>query len=247
MQFIESVHKYIENGTEYTPVTYFLKSFEEWVDWDNECKKKAKKLGITYEELKKQWDDKRDKSAEKGTAYHKMKEIEYLNGKGIVIENTLCPVSSVPTIEGVKNDDSMKLDDNTVYCEKMVWSNKYRICGTADLVEVFDGKVYVKDYKTNEKLDKESYKHPIYGYKKLKFPVNSLDDCNFNKYQLQLNTYMYLLLQQNRNLKFGGMEILHVIFDDDLNYKETIIHPVKPMAAEIKAMMENFAKKKGYI
>lgn len=243
MQFIESTHKYIEDGKVYTPVTYFLKSFQEYVDWDAECRKKAKKLGITYEELRAQWDKKRDDAAARGTAYHKKKEMEYLNGKGIVIENTLCPVSSVPTINDIKEDNSMRLEDNTVYCEKMIWSKKYGVCGTADLVEVVNGKINVKDYKTNEKLEWASYKHPVLGSKKLKFPVNGLDDCNGSLYSLQINVYMYMLLQQNRHLKMGDMEILHVIMDSEGEHFMTVPYKVKNLQREVKAMLEAFAAK----
>ena len=58
------------------------------------------------------------------------------------------------TANGIKEDKEMKLQDNTVYSEKMIWSKKYGICGTADLVEVVNGRINIKDYKTNAKLDK---------------------------------------------------------------------------------------------
>ena len=117
MQFIESTHKYVEDGRQYTPVTYFVKFFQPWVDWDQKCRDKAAKLGITFEELRAQWDKTRDDAANKGTAYHKMKEMEYLNGKGIVIDNTLCPVVSSEVKGDIKEDSSMLLQDNTVYTE----------------------------------------------------------------------------------------------------------------------------------
>lgn len=246
MRFYEEAHKYIEDDQEFTPVTYFLKYFQPWVDWDKEAEKKAKKLGITKEELLKQWEDKRNKSAEKGTQFHKMMEDKYLaSTEGILVADTICPISSVSTIDGIKEDLSMKLEDNTIYTEKMIWSKKYRICGTADLVEVVDGKINVKDYKTNEKLEFESWKHPVLGSKKLKYPVQSLDDCNGSIYQLQVNTYMYLLLQQNRHLKIGNMELLHVIFKDDGSH-EIVPYKVKPMLKEVSSMLEVFKLKKGY-
>lgn len=245
MKFYEQSHEYVDGDIKFTPVTYFLKSFQPWVDWDKEAEKKAKKLGITKEELKKQWDDKRDQAAARGTAFHKKMEDQYLSASdGILVNDTRCPVSSVATIEGVKEDHSMKLEDNTIYAEKMIWSPKYRLCGTADLVEVIDGKINVKDYKTNAKLDFESWKHPILGSKKLRYPVSSLDDCNFNIYSLQVNTYMFMLLQQNRHLKMGDMELLHVIFIEDGTH-EVMPYKVKNLQTEVKAMLEAFKVKKG--
>jgi dihydroxyacetone kinase len=244
MKFYEDVHKYIDNEQEYTPVTYFLKTFEPWKDWDAIAEKKAKKLGISKEELLAQWNEKKTKAAEKGTAFHKKMEGEYLSAvDGITVCDTKCLVSYVDTVEGVKEDNSMKLEDNTVYSEKMIWSEKYGLCGTADLVEVVNGKINVKDYKTNAKLDWESWKHPILGSAKLRFPVNMLDDCNGNIYQLQVNTYMYMLLQKNRHLKMGEMEILHVIFNEDGSH-EIKPYKVKNLQKEVKAMLETFKEKR---
>lgn len=231
MKFIESTHKYLDDtGGEYTPVTYLLKTIQEYVDWDAVAAKKAKKDGVNKDELLQQWALKRDTAAARGTAFHRMKEEELLaRGEGIV---------GFATTEGVKADSSMLLQNSTVYVEKMIWSNKYKVCGTADLVEVVDGKINVKDYKTNEKLDFESWKHPKNGPKRLLSPVQHLDDCNFNLYQLQVNCYMYMLLQQNRQLKMGKMDILHIIFDKDNKYKETREYPVLNMQRDAKNILE---------
>lgn len=238
MQFIETTHKYIDNGKEYTPVTYFIKSFQEYVDWDAKCREKAKKLGITYEELRAQWDKTRDDAASRGTEFHRIKEQEYLNGKGIVIDNTLCPVSSAEIVNGIKHDDNMVLSDNTVYVEKLIWSNKYMVCGQADLIEVVNGKIYIKDYKTNAELKFEGFKN-----KRMKAPINHMQDCNMSHYYLQLNTYMHMLMQKNRHLKFGGMEILHVKFNEDGSHKITP-YPVPKLINEVKAMFEYFSRKR---
>lgn len=243
MIFYEDTHKYVDNDIEYTPVTYLLKTFQQWVDWDKEAEKKAKKLGISKEELKQQWKDKADKAAAKGTAFHKVMEDKYLKSDSILVSDTSCSVSYTPTNMGVKEDKEMKLKDNTVYTEKLIWSRIYKVCGTADLVEVVNGKIHVKDYKTNEKLDKESWKHPVLGSKKLKFPVSSLDDCSFNIYQLQLNVYMYMLLQANRNLEMGTMEILHIKFKEDGSH-DIEVHKVKDLQKEVKAIFEAFKLRK---
>lgn len=242
MKFIEESHEYTDGEIKYTPVTYFLKYFQPWVDWDNEAAKKAKKLGITKEELLKQWDEKRDNAARKGTAFHKMMEDEMNSKLGIEIEGVSYPINAVETIEGVKEDKDAKLLDNTIYTEKMIWSPKYKICGTADLVEVIDGKINIKDYKTNEKLDWEAWKHPVKGPAKLKYPVSSLDDCKGNVYQLQLNTYMYMLLMQNRHLKMGKMEILHIVFKEDGKF-EIIPYKVKNLLKEVSLMLDLFRQK----
>ncbi len=244
MKFVESNHTYTEDGVNYTAVTSFLHSFQVPVDWDAECRKKAKKLGITYKELKAQWDEKRDLASAKGTAYHKLQEARLLNDRGYTVENVFYPAVTYHTANGVKEDKEMKLQDNTVYSEKMIWSRKYGICGTADLVEVVNGRINIKDYKTNAKLDTESYNHPLTGRKKLKSPVNGLDDCNFNIYSLQINLYMYMLLQNNRHLKMGNMTILHVNFDEDNDAIFQMPYEVKNLQKEVHLMLEHFKSKR---
>lgn len=240
MKFIETTHKYLdEENKEYTPVTYLIKTYQEYVDWNAIADKKAKKLGnITKEELQAQWAHKRDAAAARGTAYHKMKEDELLASTDLKV------IGYHTDSNLTKEDPTMLLEDNTTYVEKMIWSKRFRVCGTADLVEVVEGKINIKDYKTNEKLDFESYKHWRDGSKRLLFPVQHLDDCNFNHYQLQVNLYMYMLLQQNRHLKMGKMEILHVVFDENNVYKETRIYPALNMQREAKNLLEHRLKTK---
>ena len=242
MQFIEDIHKYTEDGIDYLSVTTFLKKFQEWVDWDEICRKKAKKLGVAYEDLRKEWNDARDKGANRGTAFHKYMEDKY--STEVVVDTTLYPVVSLPTLSGVKEESSMKLQNNIVYTEKMIWNKRYAVCGTADVVEVIDGKINIKDYKTNKKLDTEAWKHPVTGPKKLKFPVQGLDDCNFNLYSLQVNLYMYMLLQANRNLKIGKMTLLHIHFNEDGNSTMMIPYEVKNLQREVQGMLETYLKTK---
>ena len=50
---------------------------------------------------------------------------------------------------------------------------------------------------------------------KMQFPLNHLDDCNFNHYALQLSIYMYIILKHNPKLRPGGMFIHHVQFEEE--------------------------------
>jgi ATP-dependent exoDNAse (exonuclease V) beta subunit len=242
MRFIESVHKYIDEDVQYTPVTYFIKSFQPFVDWEAKCRAKAKKLGMTYEELRAEWDNTRDTAANKGTAFHKRMEDAMVAEGKVLVEDKELPLQYYDTFAGIKEDTSMELQDNTVYAEKMIWNKKYGVCGTADLVQVVDGKIHVLDYKTNKKLDKESWRNPRTGAKqKLLAPCSSLDDCNFNVYQLQLNTYMYMLLKANRGLKRGSMQILYIIDDESVEGGYRVeTHKVNDLQNMVQAMFEKF-------
>lgn len=244
MKFIEDIHKYVDGDDEYTPVTYFIKKFEPYKNWREIAEKFAKKHKRTVEDVLAEWDKTKNDAAKKGTLYHADQEQKLLNEQGIVRDNYQVKVAHTPTLDGIKEDLSIKLEDNNIYPEKMIWSHKYRICGTADLVEVYGGKIHIKDYKTNKKLDFESYSHPLKGKEKLNPPVGHLDNCNFNIYQLQLNLYMFMLLQQNRSLKIGTMTILHVRFDENDNPIEQIEVPVTNLQNEVKSMLEYYLNKK---
>ena len=74
---------------------------------------------------------------------------------------------------------------------------------------------YIKTHNTNKEIKTESYKNWEGISEKLAFPLNHLDDCNFNHYALQLSIYMYIMLKHNPKLKPGKMFIHHVIFEEE--------------------------------
>jgi hypothetical protein len=56
------------------------------------------------------------------------------------------------------------------------------------------------DHKTNKKLDfKGGFDTATKSSAKMLYPLNTLDDCNYNHYQLQLSTYAWMLQKINPN------------------------------------------------
>jgi hypothetical protein len=131
------------------------------------------------------------------------------------VDGVIIPiVPPVPEINNLKHAPSQKLDPG-VYPEHMVFLKSVGICGQSDLVEVVNDKINIIDYKTNKKIDTESYKNWDGISDKLQHPVSHIDDCNFNHYALQLSIYMYIMLKHNPKLKPGKMFIHHVTFELD--------------------------------
>jgi hypothetical protein len=95
----------------------------------------------------------------------------------------------------------------------MVYLKSAGLCGQSDLVEVVNGKVNITDYKTNKKIDMESYVNWEGMPDKMLPPVDNLDDCHFYHYALQLSIYMYIILKHNPKLKPGRIFIHHVMFE----------------------------------
>lgn len=71
----------------------------------------------------------------------------------------------------------------------------------------------------------------------LKYPLNDLDDCNFNIYQLQLSTYAYMLQILRPELNIKKLIIYHI--DHDGN--ETM-HECKYLKKEVIRMLNHYKK-----
>ena len=75
-----------------------------------------------------------------------------------------------------------------VGCEIYLGVPDYDECGATDIVLMnkYSGELLVADFKSNKKIEFESY-----GHKKMLVPLNKYDDCNFIHYSIQLNAYCY--------------------------------------------------------
>lgn len=240
MRFIDETHSYITDaGEKYISVTTLIKQYEKKKNWQEIAEKYAKKNKKSVEEVQEAWKEEGRKAIEKGLAYHAKMESEYVDRGSVVIDGKEYPVVSSPLENGVKMAIPLKLDDG-VYPEIIIYSDKYKISGQADLVEVLDGKINIKDYKTSKEIKTESYKHWRTGHEMLLFPLNHLMNCNFVTYSLQLNIYMYLLKTHNRKLDIGQMEIHHV--KDD----ETIVYPVPDFQRESKILLDHYYEQLKY-
>lgn len=176
-----------------------------------------------------EWNRKKNKSIRKGNAYHESAE-KSSYARGFEIH----PFTGyeVPTIVKAKVEgaDNYSLSQNLIdledgfYPELLIWNEQYRIAGQADKVFISThgspGKriVDIDDYKTNKKINVESFKDPSTGYSMLKAPLNHIMDCNFRHYELQLSFYGWMLEQ-------FGFEVRHLCFHHfntryDLEYRK---------------------------
>ena len=75
LEFIEDGHKYYVHNddgsmTELHSVSHVCHLFSPYVNWDEICENKAKKMGIPYDELKRQWRENNLRSTNNGTKTH---------------------------------------------------------------------------------------------------------------------------------------------------------------------------------
>ena len=109
--------------------------------------------------------------------------------------------------------DSLKDLKDGFHPELILWNNKYKLAGQADMVfvETIGDKryIYVDDHKTNKEIkttngywqyDKETKKKYWKGNYMLE-PLSHLECCNYNHYRLQISTYAWMLEQEGYIVK----------------------------------------------
>jgi ATP-dependent exoDNAse (exonuclease V) beta subunit len=201
LKFVEKKHKYKLGRRELQSVTKWVKTFFTPFEEAELAKivaanRRRKGEKITASQVKKEW----KKIAEEGTAIHKTIE-EYIQNKidilGVENQKALAAINKYHEL--YRNNPGC-----LVYPEVRVYSEEAGLAGTIDLLLVkSDGTVVIVDWKTNRKLyDK--------GFKKNNHPVTGqLEDANLTHYQIQLNTYAYIL-EQEYGLTVSGMFIMHL-------------------------------------
>lgn len=215
-----------EKGEKYLSFAKILKPFKVEKDWDEICRKTAKKRGIPYEDLKKQWDEAAETSKRRGVIYHDSMESFYKRmaqkGRKIFFTDKTSLIYK-----------DCKLEDNSAYIEKLIWDDEFKVFGFADFIQIKDGKAYLIDYKTNKSIDFEAF-----GDERMLGPLSNLPDANYFEYCLQCSLYMWIILKSNPNLKFGEMYLEHVRFDENDKVIEKIKIPVEFYEKEIEEILK---------
>lgn len=148
----------------------------------------AQREGISKEELKARWDEKRDKSCVYGTAVHA--ELEHFINTGKIRKSEHADI-----VKDFKKN-VFPIFGNPVFSEVLVYSTDFLISGLSDLVEYNPEthEIIIYDIKTNESLTKKSYN-------KFLFPLENLADNAINRYSLQLSFYGRLLEMRGFKVK----------------------------------------------
>jgi hypothetical protein len=204
---------------EWFSVTSFIGHFKQPFDAEGQSvksskNKKSKWYGMTPEEVRNAWKAEAKRATDLGTWYHNQRESDLCELGSLTINDRILPIFK-PTYDGeVKLAPSQKLDEG-IYPEHMVYLKSAGLCGQSDLVQVYNGQVYITDYKTNKEIKTEGFTNWEGITTKMLPPVSHLDDCNLNHYALQLSMYMYIILKHNPKLKPGIMQIQHITFEEE--------------------------------
>lgn len=244
IRFNEQDHIYFDDdGLVYLSGTKFIKAFVKPFDKQKVAARYAKKNKKPIQDVLSEWDELGRVAIEKGVAYHKLREEELYSRDHVDIEGELHPIYKCDFEGELKVAKSLKLGPG-VYPELIVWSDKYKIAGQADYVEITkSGKLNITDYKTSKEIKKHGHERWDGSYQKMLFPLHNLDDCNFNQYALQINLYALLIKMHNKDVEIGELKIQHIAgsFDSekrDFTVDNIVNYPVPNLQREIKIALE---------
>ena len=157
---------------------------------------KARKLGITVEQLQFQWKQKAANACALGTRVHETCE-DALHGPHDLLGNYHFRNKPQTIHEqklmaaGFSAVQKVKQTMNVLGVEQIVFDIDCQIAGTIDLFcrDKSDPSLYwILDWKTNEKIEF----HNRFGTHGI-FPIDHLEDCSATHYALQLSLYEFLL------------------------------------------------------
>ena len=216
LQFDAASHTYsdILGNTNYVSVSGMLKKVSEAFDEANISFNVAKSRvpkGSSYAVIKreqdvvlKEWHTKRDDSCVYGTDIHE--KLEYYFKTGLINPELKEVAEGVAKFIG---------NVGCMLQEVKLYSYDHRISGTTDICcqRTARGNVWnFYDYKTCDINYKSLTKDGKHLNKFMLEPVSHIEDCNYNKYSLQLSMYAYLA-ELTYGIVVGDLAILEISKD----------------------------------
>lgn len=203
--FEEASHLYSikeQPDINFTSGTTFLHHFTPEFDRESISLKYAKKNKLNQSDVLQQWEDKAKTSRENGTAVHSFLE-DMFYGKTVMFSKNE-KVRSMQKI-GIQLFSELNSKYSMYESEKIVADIDNKIAGMIDLICKKNDKIIIMDYKTNESIKYDN------KFQIMKFPLQKLQDCNFNHYTLQMNIYQNIMISQG-------------YFPRDAEYERYILH-----------------------
>jgi hypothetical protein len=216
LQFDAASHTYsdIYGNTDYVSVSGVLKTlsipFDEkamsYAVAKSRITKGSSAIAIRNEQdnVLREWHAKRDNSCVYGTNIHE--KLEYYFKTGFIDAELKALAESVAKFIG---------NTGNMMQEVRLYSEAHRIAGTTDICvqRTARGNIWdVYDYKTNIERGIEFYSQKKDGTSLNKFmlePVNHIEDCNYNKYSLQMSMYAYMM-ELTYGVQIGRLAILFI-------------------------------------
>lgn len=167
-------------------------------------------FNATQQDILDQWDEENRKSCERGTKIHAELENSFYNSPKDI---TLQKYGIGGKFECKKDYSDLDIE-NGVYPEYLIYyvsdDGILKLAGQVDLIVKSGNEIVIIDHKTNKELKlKGGFDTKTRSSVKMLYPLVTLDDCNFNHYQLQLSTYAYMLQKLNPNFVIKDLILNH--------------------------------------
>lgn len=187
--------------------------------------KKEQYQNMTKDEILAEWKRINDEANEYGTEIHEIME------KYLLADKIYIPKNDYERDLILKFQEIDPMTTGRIYPETILFSEKYKLAGTADIIEDCGDYFNVWDWKTNKKFRFISeYNHWLNP------PVSHLSDCQYNIYALQLSIYAYMFQMETKK-KVGRLGIFY--YDKEKGFK---LVPLPYMGLEAKAILDYWFK-----
>ena len=101
------------------------------------------------------------------------------------------------------------------------------------------GHTMIPTHNTNAKIDmKGGFNTATRGTAKMQYPLNTIEDCNYGHYEMQMSTYAFMLQQHHPEYVIKDLILNHY----DHNMKNTLYHCIY-RKEEVKRMLADYYKK----
>ena len=195
-------------------------------------------LNKVQQDILDEWTKVNKEACERGTKIHSQLENSfYKSGSNI----TLKKFGIGGKFECKKDYTDLDLEYG-IYPEYLIYYDNPKIdlhiAGQIDLIVKNCNNIWIIDHKSNAKIDlKGFYNSATRSTDKMLYPLTSLDECNFNHYQLQLSTYAWMLQKINPDFVIKGLMLNH--YDHDGN---NTIYNCSYLKDDVEKMLKHFAK-----
>ncbi len=214
-KFVADTHVYTYGTDVYTSVTTFLQRFHKPFKMDYWAEIKAAERGITKDEILNEWKETNLKSTIIGSALHEHIEY-YFKGIYTPLTNNMDLIRRINKFNIIFAQKLYKL--TPVVFEQKIFSKRLRIAGTIDSIFIYEGKIYIIDWKSNKSLKTDD--HPKGKYEKLLKPFNKFYKNELNEYSIQLS--LYALILSEIGIKVDDMFLVHIPDEGDAKIYKTV-------------------------
>ncbi len=186
-------------------------------------------------QILQEWKDTNKASTDRGTAIHAK------------MENSMYELATNVSLKkygiGGKFDVSTKYEsflntESGIFPEYLIYNDELGLAGQIDLLVKSRNDIQVLDYKSNRSIDLHSYYNPkTRSHQMMQYPLNTVEDCNYFHYALQLSTYAYMLQKWNPDFNVTMLKLVHFPHEGGEVY-----YDVPYLKDEVERMIKHYNK-----